>query len=309
MIIAILCGKQTIKEQTIRAGSVELKELYGRRHELAVENDLLVHKVAGGTQLYVPARSRTALLEAAHAVAHQSPEKMLAALKTRYWWPTIRRDIVQYVSTCTDCLRTRSITKTPHAQLQLFPAAARFELVHVDILGGRSSLPTTNNGYKYILNIIDHFTRYCVAVPLSDQKAETVADAFVTHWVWRFGVPMRVHSDQGTNFESTLFAEMCQRLHIAKSRTLAYHPQANGAVERVNRTLLALLRALTADKPKSWDNYLPQALFAYNTTPHRSTGVSPFLLVHGDEARLPVELWGNQSKLPLSLTMSDDLLN
>jgi transposase InsO family protein len=279
-----------VRHSTIISGSVELKELYGRKSELVLLNGIIMHKVGDVTTLYVPSSKRAEVLEAAHNVAHQSTLKMLAALKERFWWPTLRRDITRHVATCTNCLRTRATSKQPHAALQLFPAAARFELVHIDVMGGRSSLPVTHHSNKYILTIVDHFTRYCVAVPMADQKAETVADAFVTHWVWRFGAPMRLHSDQGANFESTLFAEMCQRLHIAKSRTLSYHPQSNGAVERVNRTLTALLRALSSDKPKSWDHYLPQALFAYNTTPHRSTGVSPYLLVHGDEARLPVEL-------------------
>ena len=290
VIIAVLKGSNVVRDETVRAGSIELKELYGRKHELVIQDGLIMHRNGEKLRLYVPKKKRTELLEATHAIAHQSAIKMFAALHERYWWPSIRRDIVRHVAVCEDCLRTKTIVKKPHVAMQLFPAAARFELVHIDILGGRSSLPTTETGKKYILNIIDHFTRYCVAIPLADQKAETVADAFVKHWVWRFGAPMRLHSDQGTNFESTLFAEMCQRLHIAKSRTLAYNPQSNGSVERVNRTILALLRALVSDIPNKWDEVLPQALFAYNATPHRSTGVSPFMLVHGDEARLPVEL-------------------
>jgi len=115
LIIRILGGKQDVAETAIRAGSVELKEMYGRLRDLAVDNDLLVRKVGDRRQLYVPTKSRPALLEAAHAVAHQSSEKMLATLQERYWWPTIRRDIKQYVSTCTECLRTRTIIKTPHA--------------------------------------------------------------------------------------------------------------------------------------------------------------------------------------------------
>jgi hypothetical protein len=127
-----------------------------------------MHKKGEDLRLYVPLRKREEALEAAHEVAHQSAEKMLAALRTRYWWPSLRRDIVRYASTCETCVRTRAVSHTPHAQLQLFPAAARFELVHIDILGGRTSLPETASGHKYILNIIDHFTRYCVAVPLKD---------------------------------------------------------------------------------------------------------------------------------------------
>ena len=179
VIIAVLKGSNVVKDDTVRAGSIELKELYGRKHELVVQDGLIMHAQNGKLRLYVPKKTRMEVLSATHAVAHQSALKMFAALKDRYWWPSIRRDIAQYASTCEDCLRTKTVVKKPHVAMQLFPAAARFELVHIDILGGRSSLPTTETGQKYILNIIDHFTRYCVSVPLSDQKAETVTDAFV----------------------------------------------------------------------------------------------------------------------------------
>jgi transposase InsO family protein len=137
---------------------------------------------------------------------------------------------------------------------------------------------------------IDRLTRYCVAAPLRNQKAETVTEAFVLHWVYRNGDPMRMHSGQGSNSESTLPAETRHRLHVAKSHTMAYNPQSNGAVERVNRTLINSLRTLCCDKLKTRDQYLQQALFANNSTPHRSTEVWPYQLIHGEEARLSVEL-------------------
>jgi hypothetical protein len=143
---------------------------------------------------------------------------------------------------------------------------------------------------KYMPVIIDHFSRYCVAIATPDQKSETIADAFFRFWVMRVGCPMRAHTDQGANFESSLFAELCQRCHIQKSRTLAYHPHANGSVDRMNRTLIHLLQTSVFDSPQDWDLYLEEVTFAYNTTRHRSTGRSPCSILFGDEARLSCEL-------------------
>ena len=215
---------------------------------------------------------------------------MYESLRLSFWWPHLRHDIERYVEDCDRCTRTRMPVPTRKAPLQIFSASSRFEVVHMDILGGGASWPKTPRDNRYILVIVDHFSKFAVAVPLVHQKAEDVADAFFTHWVLRFGCPMRLHTDQGANFESTLFAELCAKCHVAKSRTMAYNPQSNGAVERLNRTLLGLLRACVCDSPAEWDMQLPQVLFAYNTTPHATTQRSPFFLVHGEEARLPCEL-------------------
>jgi hypothetical protein len=101
---------------------------------------------------------------------------------------------------------------------------------------------------------------------------------------------MCAHTDQSASFESTLFSELCVKLHIQKSRTMAYHPQSYGAVERLNRTLISMLRTCVCDHTKSWDLRLPEIVFACNTTPHSSTSMSAYSLVYGTEARLPCEL-------------------
>jgi transposase InsO family protein len=289
-IIGLLRGTNDIRTATVRQGSQELRELYGSRGTLREEHGLLYKTKKNEKFLYVPASIREQVLRSTHDTAHLGADKMHGTLRSRYWWPSMKSDISKHVGLCSACLRTRSVHTQPHAPLQIFSAAARFELVHIDILGGGASLPVSKSGNKYILVMIDHFSKFGVAAAMPDQRAETVAETFLQHWCWKFGAPQRLHSDQGPNFESALFQEMCRRMHISKSRTLTYHPQSNGAVERLNRSLLTMLRALCVDKPKTWDDYVGQAMFAYNSSPHRSTGVTPYLLMHGEEARLPAEL-------------------
>ena len=99
----------------------------------------------------------------------------------------------------------------------------------------------------------------------------------------------RIHSDQGRNFDSALIKQLCDLSGIAKSRTTPYHPEGNGACERFNSTLLGLLGTLASDKKSRWKEYLNTLVFAYNCTPHQSTGYTPYQLLFGRTPRLPVD--------------------
>ena len=126
------------------------------------------------------------------------------------------------------------------------------------------------------------------AFATKDQKAQTVARLLVSKLFSRFGPPDILHSDQGQNFESNLMHEICQIMGIKKSRTTAYHPQGDGQVERQNRTLQEILSSFVGEHPENWDLYVDQAVYAYNTSRHETTGYSPYELVFG---RKP---WGNK---------------
>ncbi|GBM00130.1 Retrovirus-related Pol polyprotein from transposon 412 [Araneus ventricosus] len=128
----------------------------------------------------------------------------------------------------------------------------------LDILG---PLPVTTKGNRYVLVLMDYFTKWPEVIPIPDQEASTLAEELVRAWISRYGVPMILHSDQGTNFNSALFTELCKLLGILKTLTTALHPESDGMVERFNRTILNHLSLFVSKNQTDWDTHLPLFLW------------------------------------------------
>ena len=144
---------------------------------------------------------------------------------------------------------------------------------------------------------------------MPDQEAATIATAFVNNFVTRFGVPLLLLSDGGTNFDSKLFREVCKYLQIEKVQTSVMRPQANGVTERFNRTLATMLTMYCIQDQKDRDLYLPQVMMAYRSSVHSSTGQSPNKMVYGHEIMLPMAAVVGQSKGENSATVDDYVEN
>ena len=225
-----------------------------------------------------------------HSLVHASADRTLGLAETRFWWPRMRKDIERANLACDACDTDRRPNPTPCAPTEQLPVMEPFEMVYVDIVGGQSALAGSGEN-KYILSIIDSFTGWAEASPMPDQTADTVFKTFFREWVSRYGWPNRIHTDQGAQFESGLFKRMCDALHVHKTRTTPYRPQANGKVERFNRTMASLLRRLVleAHSPQDWEQYLPQAMMAYRTLVSETVGFTPYKMVFGKEMRLGVD--------------------
>ena len=112
----------------------------------------------------------------------------------------------------------------------------------------------------------------------------------VDRFISIMGVPMMIHSDQGSNFESKVFREMCNLLQIHKTHTTPLHPQSDGMVERGNCTILSIISSFVSEHQKDWDEHLPILMMAYRSSVHTATGVTPCKLMFGREINLPVDL-------------------
>jgi transposase InsO family protein len=172
------------------------------------------------------------------------------------------------------------------ALLQQIVATRPGEIVHADLL----ELTKTAGGNKYVLALMDAFTKFVNVYPVPNQRADTIADIIFHNYMPEHGVIEQLHTDQGGSFEAKLTKEVCEILQIRKTRTTGYHPQSNGLIERFNRTLINMLAKHHGEHPEDWDKQLSLTAMAYNSTEHTSTGYTPFFLTHGREMRLPVDL-------------------
>ena len=237
-------------------------------------------------QLLLPSALMATVLTQVHQEhGHQGVERTLALLRSRCYWPGMSADVARWCQSCERCQVAKDVHPKAASFMGHLLASRPNEILAIDY----TTLEPAQNGVENVLVLTDVFSKYTVAIPTRDQRADTVAKVLVSEWFYKFGVPARVHSDQGRNFESLLIQQLCSLYGVVKSRTTPYHPEGNGQCERFNRTLHNLLRTLPVSRKRDWNACLPQVVYCYNTTPHHATGESPFFLMFGQEPRLPID--------------------
>ena len=237
-------------------------------------------------QLVVPACYVKSVLTGLHDdVGHPGRDRTTSLVRDRFYWSGMSKDIEQWIRSCDRCVKRKTPANT-RVPLVSIKTTQPLELVCMDFL----TLEMSKGGYQYVLIITDHFTRYTQAVPCRNMTAKTTAEVVFNSFIVHYGMPQRIHSDQGPNFESKLIKELCSVAGIAKSRTTPYHPMGNGQCERFNRTLLDMLGTLELSEKQDWKSYIAPLVHAYNCTRHETTGRSPFFLMFGREPKLPVDI-------------------
>jgi transposase InsO family protein len=180
--------------------------------------------------------------------------------------------------------------------LKFFPASGPLEFVAMDILG---PLQKTEHGNRFLLVISDRFSEITRSVPLRTITALGVAKSFCDAWVFSYGPPRYLFTDNGTQFKANVFLVVCRELGIAKIFTTAYHPQTIGQVERFNRTIINSLRGYVERWQNDWDEYTSAITFGYNCRVHSSLNLAPFELIL---SRPPPELSVGPSEAELQDT-------
>ena len=163
------------------------------------------------------------------------------------------RDIrLGLVHVCVACQRAKVSQHTVAPLMPLPMPPKRFDSLNVDLV-----CPLTESqGFTYLLTIVDRFTRWPEAIHLSDISAATCARAYLYHWVSRHGVPSTLKSDRGRQFVSELWTKTAPLLGTSTNTTTTYHPQANGLIERMHRTMKSALKAKLGADP-NWVDALP----------------------------------------------------
>ena len=158
-----------------------------------------------------------------------------------------------------------------------------FELISIDYL----LLDDCNGQYKYLLLVVDHFSKYAQAFPTKNISGRAAAEILFNKYFLDYGFPQRILHDQGKEFDNKLFKRLEELTGIKRSRTTPYHPMGNGHCERMNRTIINILKTLEQKYKNNWKNNIKKLTFAYNNTKHKTTGYSPHFLLFGRQGRLP----------------------
>ena len=266
------------------------KFLWVNRDLFILKNDLIMKKDEEQDLLVVPYSLRQELLKLNHdlpSAGHPGINRTYSKLRSRYFWHGMSRDVEEYVKACAVCNKHKKNVRYGKHPMKTYHAGAPMERVHLDFIG---PLPKTSQGNEHILMMVDQFTKWVECVPLPSQTAEVTAHAAVKEFFSRFGYPFQIFTDQGRNFESRLFACLCQTLQIHKARTTPYRPSANGQVERFNRTLMDAIRCYIGKSLNQWDKFLFQIAGSIRSTVNRSTGFTPNKLMLGRETNQPADL-------------------
>ena len=237
-------------------------------------------------QLCVPTSFREQCLQAAHtSFGHQGRNRMVALLRPHFYWPCMARDCVTYIRSCETCQAMDRTMPKPPVMTEREVVTKPFRDVAVDIVG---PFPTAKGGFRFMMTCIDTASRWPEAFPLRSTTSRAVIGC-LTQVFTRWGFPEKLTSDNGPQFTRATFTKWLRDKGIAHARATPYHPQANGIVERLHRTLNSVI-AKTVTCKGDWAAVLPMVLFFLRCTPTRSTGISPFLLTHGWEPSNPIQL-------------------
>ena len=282
------------REELLRESS-DVRDLCGQWSKLEIIDGLLYRRWMPkclNTERYqfvAPQLLRAKLLTEFHdsrTAGHLGVKRTLMKLRQRVFWPKCKSDVQRW---CLECRVCAQIKPGPgfRAKLHQIPVRNKLDRIAIDILG---ELPETDNGNKYIVVVSDYFTKWTHAMAIPDQVAQTVADKIMIEFIAVFGVPTQLHTDQGRNFESHLFKQVCDLLGIHKTRTTPFHAQSDGQVERWNRTIQQMLKGFVNQNRDDWDEHLPYLCMAYRATPHECTGCTPNLMMFGQENNMALDV-------------------
>ena len=280
---AVCAGKKPTIDK-LKQFSRKTKQLFRHFDSLFLnKNDVLMKKVQECEQIILPSSYHKMVYKQIHEnMGHLGSDKVIELAKRRFYWPGMISDIETYVKKGCKCLKDRKPNK---AVLGTIETTQPFEIISIDFL----HLDRCKRGFEYLLVAVDNFTRFAQAYPTKNKSAKAAADKIFNDLVLHFGFPKRVHHDKGAEFNNKLWNRLHKLTGVQKSNTTPYHAMGNGQCERLNRTIIGMLKTLSDTEKSDWKNHVKKLTFAYNSTVCRSTGFSPHYLMFGRESRLPID--------------------
>jgi transposase InsO family protein len=282
----IASGQSTCSQmsQLLTSSSLQLKQV-------EVEGVVVWCDVATGVlRPVIPQTHRRHVFLHVHGLAHAGTRATTRMLSSRFVWPKMAVDVKEWCKECVSCQKAKVTVQEKTTVEKIRIPQQRFSHVHVDIVGPWA---TARTGERYLLTVIDRSTRWFEAAAMKNITAEGVLDCFVATWVSRFGIPATLTTDRGTQFTSGVWGKWCADQKVNHITTTAFHPQANGMVERLHRQLKEALRARGA--AENWLDHLPWVLLGVRTAPKDESGISAAEATLGQQLVVPGQLQDTRS--------------
>ena len=227
-------------------------------------------------------------------MSHYGEEKVAMALKRKYYWPGMSKDLKRWLKACETCMKFKDRAGGGKHPLKKEIHGEKWSKIQMDIIGPFKKSDYDEKmgtgGNQYCLVVIDLFTKWAEGYPLRCHTAEVVAETLASGWYAQHRQPDVLQSDGAPEFVGEVMDALAVVLGYEKGNTNPYRPQSNGLVERMNRTLKQQLSCLCEGNPNHWDKMVPYVFSAYRCCTQKSTGLTPYLMVYGEERKLPVDL-------------------
>ncbi len=254
--------------------------------KLKICEGVLMRETTKGCQIVLPEKYHKLVYTELHEkLAHLGADRVVELARQRFFWPKMARDITNYVRKKCRCIADKKPNVAERAMLMPIETSYPFEVVAIDFI----HLDKCKGNFEYVLVVTDLFTKFVQMYATKTKSSKAAASKLFQDFILGYGFPKRVMHDKGPEFNSDLFSELHRLTGIKSSNTTPYHPMANGQCERMNRSLVAMLKSLSAVEKRDWKTVLPKLSFAYNSTQHSTTGFTPFFMMFGRESRLPID--------------------
>ena len=208
---------------------------------------------------------------------HLGINKLQGIMSRRYHWPKMDKDIRRWVNGCATCQKRKQYRRLRYGLYQPYVSERPWQRACMDLVG---PLPETDDGNRYLLTIVDTFSKWPMAIPLPNKKAETIAQAVYKNLIAVHGCPEELFSDNEATLLASATTLMCERLGIKRITSSSYAPWQNGQVERFHRFLGASLSIYASEQKKDWDTWVDCILFTYRVSVHAQSGESPYRIIY-----------------------------
>ena len=274
-----------IKSKAVRKYLLQFDRLTlkkGVLHRLYIHNDVEFH------QMVLPIKYQAQVLRLLHdGQGHQGIERTIALCWEQFYWNTMFQDVTKYVKECPQCQIGKGDYTKPNTIPDVIIANNPMDLVCIDF----TKVDPLKDGKENILVLTEAFTKSSQVFVTPNQKAITVAKILVDKLFYTYGIPACIHSDKGCSFDNEIMSHLYAMYGVEQSTTMPYNPCGNAPMERLNCTLIGLLKSLPKEQKSNWPLHLPSLVFAYNAMPHDTTGYQPYELMFGCKAPTMCNSW------------------